>query len=270
MANSPSGESLISRAVRVLAALADQNPGGKSVRETAEIAQLPVSTTHRLLTELEVEGFVTRAEANTGWKHGTRLWELALSGAPLEGLREAAVLAMEDLVASLEVHVSLGILDRSEVLYIERFAPHALTENITSVAGRLPAHATSAGLTLMAHASKADQDVFLSMTLKKYTDSTLTDPDELRRMLAAIRRDGYCISRGGVIEESTGISVPIFGELGQAIAALTVIVPIEEGPPERFIPYLKLASAAIQRQLGVEPNKGMRFARRTVPSPSGS
>ena len=91
MANSPSGESLISRAVRVLGALADQNTKGKSVRETADLARLPVSTTYRILSELEVEGLVSRVDSNSGWKHGTRLWELALSGAPLEGLREAAV-----------------------------------------------------------------------------------------------------------------------------------------------------------------------------------
>lgn len=267
MANSPSGESLISRAVRVLGALADQEPRGKSVREIASIADLPVSTTYRLLTELEIEGLVTRGETNSGWKHGTRLWELALSGAPMEGLREAAVAAMEDLVANLEVHVSLGILDRNEVLYIERFAPHAFTENITAVAGRLPAHATSAGLVLLAYAKQADQDLLLSRKLKKFTSTTLTEPGELRRVLAAIRRDGYFIAPGSIIPESTGVAVPIFGELGHAIAALTIIVPASDDAPERFVSHLKFASAGIQRQLGVKPNRGMEFARRTVPSP---
>lgn len=267
MANSPSGESLISRAVRVIAALADQDPRGKSVRETADIAGLPVSTTYRLLAELEVEGLVARADDKSGWKHGTRLWELALSGAPLEGLREAAVPAMEDLVASLEVHVSLGILDRNEVLYIERFAPHSFTQNITAVAGRLPVHATSAGLTLMAYATKVDQDRLLSRKLKTYTGSTVTDPGELRRVLANVRRDGYSITAGAVIEESTGVSVPIFSELGRAVAALNVIVPVEDKAPERFVSHLKFASAAIQRQLGGEPNHGLQFARRTAPAP---
>ena len=268
MANSPTGESLISRAVRVLEALANQSPQGKSVRETARRAHLPVSTTYRLLAELEVEGLVTRQDEDSGWKHGTRLWEMALSGAPLEGLREAAVSAMEDLVSHLAVHISLGILDRNEVLYIERFAPHELTENITSVAGRLPVHATSAGLTLMAYASPSEQNVLLSRNLKKFTESTSTDPGELRRILAEVRRNGYCVTPGAVIVESTGISVPIFGESGHAIAALTAIVPITEDNVERLVPHLKFASNAIQRQLGVEPNNGFEFTRRTTPSPS--
>lgn len=269
MANSPSGESLISRVVRVLGALADQNPLGKSVRETARLARLPVSTTHRLLAELEIEGLVTRVGIDGGWKHGTRLWEMALSGAPLEGLREAAVSAMEDLVASLEVHASLGILDRNEVLYIERFTPHALTENITAVAGRLPVHATSAGLTLIAYAPRSEQDLLLNRSLKRFTDTTVIDPNELRHILAQIRRDGFCITPGAVIAESTGISVPIFGELGHAIAALSIIVPITEKNVENLVPHLKFASKAIQRQLGIEPNRGVEFARRTTLSPNG-
>lgn len=268
MANSTSGESLISRAVRILGALADQDPRGKSVREIAALARLPVSTTYRLLAELEVEGLVTREEDQSGWKHGIRLWEIALSGAPLEGLREASLAAMEDLVANLSVHVSLGIVDRNEVLYIERIAPHELTENITSVAGRLPVHATSAGLTLMAYAPPAEQELLFSRNLKKFTDSTSTDPSELRRILAQIRRDGYCVTPGAVIVESTGISVPIFGEMGHAIAALSAIVPITAENVELLVPHLKLASNAIQRHLGVQPNSGLDFARRTTPTPN--
>lgn len=268
MANSPSGESLISRTVRVLEALANRTNAAKSVRETAKAAGLPVSTTYRILSELEVEGLVTRDSEGSGWQHGTRLWELALSGAPVESLRGAAVSAMEDLVASLKVHVSLGILDRNEVLYIERFAPHGFTENITSVAGRLPVHATSAGLTLMAYASPAEQELLLSRNLKRFTDATSTDPGELRRILATIRRDGYCATPGAVIAESTGISVPIFGNDGHAIAALTVIVPITEENVERYVPHLKIASKAIQRQLGIEPNHGLNFDRATAPTPA--
>lgn len=269
MANSPSGESLISRVVRVLGAIADQDPHGKSVRETAKLAHLPVSTTYRLLFELEAEGLVTRAGDDGGWKHGTRLWEMALSGAPLEGLREASVSAMEDLVASLEVHVSLGILDRNEILYIERFAPHSHTENITAVARRLPVHATSGGLTLMAYAPSNEQELLLNRDLKKFTETTSTDPHELRRILAKIRQEGFCITPGAVISQSTGISVPILGELGHAIATLTIIIPVGDHHVERLVPHLKFASRAIQRQLGINPNKDVEFSRRTEPSPNG-
>ncbi|GAA2033634.1 IclR family transcriptional regulator [Yaniella flava] len=268
MANSSSGESLISRAVRVLGALSDQKTKGKNVRETARLAGLPVSTTHRILSELEVEGLVSRDPAGGGWRHGTRLWEMVRKGAPLEGLREASVPAMEDLVASFEVHVSLGVLDRNEVLYIERFAPHELTKNISAVAGRLAVHATSAGLALMASASVSEQALLLSRNLEKFTASTSTNPNELRRHLAQIRRDGFCVSAGTVIQESTGISVPIFGGAGNAIAALSVIVPIEEENVERYVPHLKFASKAIQRHLGIEPNRGVEFARRTTSAPA--
>ncbi|ANE05200.1 IclR family transcriptional regulator [Corynebacterium crudilactis] len=266
MANSPSGESMIARVVRLLSVFPKYNRP-LSVREIAEYASLPVTTTHRLLKELEAEDLVTRM-TDGGWQHGTRLWEIASRNSPVQSLRDAALPPMEDLVAGLRVHLSLAILDRNEVLYIERMTPNDYTVNIISVAGRLPAHATSAGLILHAFGSPDGRRLLLSRGLTKYTDTTLTEMQDLKDKLLRARHEGVVASTGAIIPESTGISVPVFGEGEYAIAALTAIVPIGQENLEVLVPQLRFAARAIRRRLGKTPDTDLGFVRETNPLPS--
>jgi DNA-binding IclR family transcriptional regulator len=265
MANSPSGESMITRVVRLLAALST-HPRPLSAREIAAEAALPVSTTYRLLRELESEDIVTR-DTDSRWQHGNRLWEIASRGSHAQTLRDAALPPMEDLVASLRFHVSLSILDRHEVLYLERLTPNDYTVNPIAVAGRLPAHATSSGLVLTAFGPPEGQKLMLRRTLPRFTGATPTSPAELRAIFASIRRNGFVTVPGALIPESTGISVPVFDTGEYAIAALTVIVPLGEEKLEVKVPQLKLAARAIRRRLGNTPEELPGILRETQLSP---
>jgi len=254
VANSTSGESVISRVVRILAAFSDESPA-LSVREVARIAGLPVSTAHRLASELEAEALLVRDEGGR-LRHGHRMWELASRGSSASRLREAALPLMEDLLAATGKNVSLGVLEGTDVLYLERLAPDDHTVDITRVAGRLPLHGSSAGLVFMAFAADDDRERFLSRRLPKLTPDTITSPDKLRALLTGARRDGYLAMQGIIVEESSGISVPIFTEGQRVIATLTLIAPRGEEELETSVPQLKLASRAISRRLGYEPATG--------------
>ena len=100
--------------------------------------------------------------------------------------------------------------------------------DISKIAGRLPLHATSSGLILLAHSPAAYQDKILARPLTKYTDTTLTEPAVLRRHLADIRQRGFAAMPGIIVPETTGIAVPVFGPDNTAVAALSVIVPRTE------------------------------------------
>ncbi|MFW0768623.1 IclR family transcriptional regulator [Arthrobacter koreensis] len=263
MANSQSGESVINRAVRLLAAFTDEEPALK-LRELARAVDLPVSTVHRLVAELELEGLLER-DGGGRLRHGLRLWELASRGSRAVNLREAALPVMEDLLSQSGNHVSLGVLEGTDVLYIERLAANDSTVNITRVAGRLPIHGCSAGLVFMAHAPDEEQDKFLRRRLEKLTASTMTDPAELRALLSAVRQSGYCSMAGIIVEESSGISVPVFAERNQVVAALSMIVPVGQESLPAIVPQLKMASRAITRRLGYLPaSPGMQ--RRSAPA----
>jgi DNA-binding IclR family transcriptional regulator len=201
---------------------------------------------------LEVEGLLVKDTAGR-LRQGHRLWELASRGSRASGLREAALPPMEDLLDHTGSHVSLGVLEGTDVLYLERLVADDATVNITRIAGRLPVHGCSAGLVFMAYAPEAEQERFLRRRLDKLTPDTVTDPDTLRVILAGIRRDGYVSMAGIIVPESSGISVPIFGGERRVVATLTLIVRRGDEQLAATVPQLRFASRAITRRLGFEP-----------------
>ncbi|MBM6620655.1 IclR family transcriptional regulator [Micrococcaceae bacterium RIT802] len=251
MANSSSGESVINRVVRVLGAFTDDEPA-LHLRQLARAVGLPLSTVHRLVAELEVEGLLER-DAGGLLRHGHRLWELASRGSRASSLREAALPVMEDLLVQTGHHVSLGVLEGTDVLYIERLASRESTVNITRIAGRLPVHGCSAGLVFMAHAPEDEQETFLHRRLEKLTDATVTNPDQLRGILATIRHSGYCSMAGIIVTESSGISVPVFAGPDRPVASLSAIVPRGQENLPNLVPQLQMAARAIARRLGFNP-----------------
>lgn len=248
MANSSSGESVISRIVRIVGAF-DDTHRSMSVAELARRTGLPVTTTYRIADEMLAEGLLERG-VGSGIRIGTRLWELVSRSSRMLGLREAALPFMEDVQSIVQHSTTLGVLDSDEVLYIERIGASASIVNITKVAGRLPLHATSSGMVLLAHSAPAYQDLILSRPLKKFTSTTITDPGELRANLAAIRQRGFAAMPGVIVPESSGIAVPVFGPDNLVVAALSVVVPRnEENVPAR-VPVLMAAARGISRSLG--------------------
>ncbi|WP_284974776.1 IclR family transcriptional regulator [Arthrobacter sp. efr-133-TYG-104] len=248
MANSSSGESVIRRVVRLVGAF-DDSHRTMSVAALARRSGLPPSTTYRLVDELLAEGLLER-EPHSEVRIGTRLWELVSRSSRMVGLREAALPFMEDVQSVVQHSTTLGILDSDEVLYIERLGSRDSMVDITKVAGRLPIHGTSSGLVLLAYSSAPYQDRFLARRLEKFTDATLTDPDELRRHLAGIRSQGFASMPGLIVPGSSGIAVPVFGRTNSVVAALSVVVPRNEENAAARVPVLMTAARGISRSLG--------------------
>lgn len=245
MANSQSGESMIERVMRVLETFEAE----RTVQTASEIgrrAGLPSATAHRLIDELVQAGVLER-DADRRIRLGLRLWELALRGSTALRLRQAALPPMEAVQSELREHTQLAVLERDEALFIERLSHPDAVSNITRIAGRLPLHASSSGLVLLAHADPALRERVLAGPLAAIGPGTITDPRALRRTLAEIRRSGGVVAPGSIEAVSTGIAVPI-REAGEVIAALSAVVP-RDADPQAALALLQRAARAIEAEL---------------------
>ncbi|MCR2800256.1 MULTISPECIES: IclR family transcriptional regulator [unclassified Microbacterium] len=247
MANSPSGESSIDRLVRILETFTPT----RTVQTTAEIgrrAGLPSSTAHRVVGELAAAGLLERDE-NRRVRVGMRLWELATRSSSALRLRQAALPFMERVQSRVREHTQLAILEQDEALFLERLSGAESGANITRVAGRLPLHASSSGLVLLAFGGAALQERVLAGPLLALTRETLVDPAAVRRKLAEVRTLGHAIAPGYIEDVSTGIAVPLLDETGHVVAALSVVVP--RGAESEFaVVELQRAARDIERSLG--------------------
>lgn len=246
MANSRSGDSVIGRLVRLLETF-DAEHTAQSPSEISRRAGLPASTGHRLVADLVASGLLERDEEGRA-RIGIRLWELATRGSLALGLRQAALPAMEKVQAALRQHTQLGVFDDDQVLFLERLSHPEAGANITRIAGRLPLHASTSGLVLLAAAPPEVLERVLAGPLPELAPGTLTDPRDLRRKVAEVRRLGFAVAPGSVESVSTGIAVPV-RDHGVVVAALGVVLPRGDVDEQRTVTVLRAAAREIEETL---------------------
>lgn len=233
------------RIVRVLETFtADRTT--QSATEIARRAELPSSTAHRIVGELIGQGILERDDEGRV-RLGMRLWELALRGSSALRLRQAALPHMEQVQARIGEHTQLAVLENEEALFLERLSDPTAGANITRIAGRLPLHASSSGLVLLAFADPDLRERVLTQPLRPVSAETVTDADALRALLGSIRRRGHVVAPGSIESVSTGVAVPV-RDHGEVVAALSVVLP-RQAPTTETIEALTSAAAAIEADL---------------------
>jgi DNA-binding IclR family transcriptional regulator len=249
MANSRSGDSVTERIVRILETFSTD----RTVQTAAEIgrrAGLPSSTAHRQVDALVEAGLLERDDDHRV-RLGMRLWELALRGSDALRLRQVALPFMERVQSRIREHTQLAVLEQDEALFLERLSSPDSGANITRIAGRLPLHASSSGLVLLAFGPAELQKRVLAWPLARLAPETITDAAALRRTLADVRRAGYVIAPGSIEAVSTGIAVPIQDASGAVVAALSVVLP-RDAPTSAALEELRAAAAGIRSALATD------------------
>jgi DNA-binding IclR family transcriptional regulator len=242
----PSGESVLTRAVRILEAFTAAEPALR-VTEVARRSDLHVATASRLVAELVGHGLLER-RPDGRVQVGTRMWELAYRSSAALSLRESAMPFLEDLHAVLGQHVQLGVLDGTDVLFVERLSAPDAVISYTRVAGRLPVHASSCGLVLLAYADGELQEQVLARPLQRFTPHTVVEPERLRAVLADVRRQAFVLCPGFIHPDATGVAVPVRGPGGAVVAGLSAIVP-NDGQAYAHLSVLRATARGIGRAL---------------------
>lgn len=247
MARASAGRSTLSRQLQLLDAFSIDAPF-LTLSELSRRSGLPVATTHALLADLEEQGLVERSADRT-YRLGVRLWELACRTPGALGLREIAMPHLQAVHGVIGQHVQLGILSVGDVLFLERLSRRDAVVNATIVGGRLPLHASAAGLVLLADADAGTRDEVLAGPLRSLTDATITDAAELRRELHRVRTQGFAVADGYIHPSARGIAVPIVGAAGETVASVGAVVPNDDAPWMPLVEVLRSAASRISTSL---------------------
>ncbi len=206
---------------------------------------LPRSTTHRTADRMIRLGWLDKPDDR--YRIGNRLFELSGLAPIRHELREAVLPFLQDLYNAMHTAVQLGVLDGPEVLIVEKITGHRPMPMLTQVGGTVPTHCSALGRALLAYSGPEVVDEILSRDLVARTSRTLTSPAAIRRELAAIPDRGWALERE---EGNIGVccvAAPIFGPLGDVVAALSVTGPTAVVRADRAGPAVRLAAAAASR-----------------------
>ena len=169
------GRSVTSKVVAILLTFHDGNE--HSLTEIARLTCLPVSTAHRLVTELAGWGVLERTDESM-FRIGLPIKAISSRRTYTPAILESARRVLEDLVTAARAGARLGVLTGTDVAYIEKRCDHSPVTTFAQTS-RLPAHATALGKALLAFSSADILNRVIGGGLKCYTPNTVTDPDRL-------------------------------------------------------------------------------------------
>ena len=221
----------VDRVIHILSVLSDGKP--RKLTELSEEIALNSSTVFRLLATLVHHNYVERDKLSGEYKLGLACLELARAYHAGNDIRRTALPELERLRDITTETVHLGILDKMEVVYLEKLhGLHAVGLMSSRVGGRSPAYCTGLGKVLLAYTdSELVQDYFKQVGLHRYTDTTIQTIDELMDHLEQVRNQGYALDLGEHEAEVNCVAAPIFDINSQVVAAIST-----SGPAGRLNP----------------------------------
>ena len=218
----------IERASSILDILG-QSPDGISIRELSSKIKLPKGTIHRLLSSLSYFGYVRQDPKTRNYLLGFKLVELGNLLLNQLDLRKEAEPFLKDLAERTKETVHMVLLDRNEVVYIDKVETDQHTSGLrmaSRVGLRNPAHSSAVGKVLLAHFSEEELNNFTKEKgLLKRTENTITDPGRLREHLSIVRAQGYAIDDEENEKGIRCVAAPIYNEVGKPVAAMSISGP---------------------------------------------
>jgi IclR family transcriptional regulator, acetate operon repressor len=211
--------------LRVLEEVATRQPVG--VGELARLLEMPKSSVQRALHTLNTAGWICPATGEvTRWRVTTKALDVGRHASGDLGLRDAAVPVMEELRKRTEETIHLTVPEGDKAVLIERLETSKPVRISMALGHALPLHASANGKAMLATGPVTVVDELIARGLPRYTETTITDPAELRADLAAIRHRGYATNSGEWRADVGSVAAAVLAGPDEPIASLSVNVPI--------------------------------------------
>ncbi len=218
-----------------------------SLTEIARLAGLPISTAHRLTSELAGWRLLERTEDGQ-YRAGLPLRMIGTVDDCPATVAERGPCVLEDLSAATRSRARLGVLRELEVAYIEK-VPGSRPATSFVPAATLPSHATALGRALLAFSSPQIVELTILRGLRAYTPHTVTSPERLRRALAVTRLSRVAVTRWELEADLCGVAMPVFGPGGDAVAAVELAINDLGRNLQSAIAALVIATRSLSREL---------------------
>lgn len=216
---------VLERAMRVIDLLSEGVP--MTLTEINKELDISNTTIFRILKTLEAYNFVTFNQQSKQYRLGIKCLELSSAYYGGDNLRALALSDLESLRDETGESVHLGILDKMEVIYIEKLQGlHAIGLMSSAVGRRSPAYCTGLGKALIAHEDHEKiRQYYETHKLKQFTTKTIKNVDELIEELSIVRDRGYAFDLGEHETDVYCVSTTIKDYQGEVVAALSISGP---------------------------------------------
>ena len=243
---------MVGKALGLLVLLGDE-PRGASAAEISRRADLPFSTTYRLLGSLTRDGFVDYEPDGRRYHLGLRIFQLGQRVSNHHGFAGTAMPVLRRVTEQTGEATILSVRDGHHHLTVNKVDGPQMFR-VTSDPGHLGSlHTTAVGKALVAFAEYSERERLLAeLELDPLTEHSITDRDAFRAEIDKVRRQGFAVMDE---ENETGmraVAVPLLNSQGHAFASLATAVPVFRLSLEALVahvPVLQEAAAELSARL---------------------
>lgn len=197
------------------------------ISEIADELGMSRSTTHRYVITLVALRYLEQG-ASRKYRLGLRVTDLGMSALNSTGLREHARPYLDELRERTSYTTSLGVLDGTEVLYVDRARSFRRGQSHIDLGlqpgSRVPAHCTAMGKLLLSNLPESQlRDALTGMKLTRRGPNTITSKKALRAELEEIRARGLAASDEELAPGLYAIAAPVRNEGRDVVAAVNLV-----------------------------------------------
>jgi IclR family transcriptional regulator, pca regulon regulatory protein len=228
------------------------------IADIADTLGMNRSTTHRYVVTLCALGYLEQ-DASRKYRLGLRVTDLGMAALQSTGLREHARPYLQELRQRTSFTTSLGVLDGSDVVYVDRLRSFRRRQSEIDVSpstgSRVPAYCTAMGKMLLANLPEPEQrNLFPSLRLAKRSPHTITSKVALRQELEEVRSAGIATSDEEFMADIIAIAVPVRNDAREVVAALNLVASPSvislKNLADALAPHLRATADQISARLG--------------------
>lgn len=210
------------RAFSILDALRSADDG-MTLTEVANIAQLPRSTTHRLLATMNALRYVEFDSSNNRWMIGLQAFALGASFMQTRDLGRLGRPIMRSLMIDAGETVNIGIASTGGLSYIAQMRPMHGQCAAVPTGSLMPLHTTASGKVLLAYQRDTEIAAFLgNQDLARETEMSCTGSGALASELERVRQQGFAVDDQEHRMGLCCVAAPVFDRNGTARLSLSI------------------------------------------------
>jgi IclR family transcriptional regulator, pca regulon regulatory protein len=212
------------------------------------------STTHRYVSTLAELGYLEQGPRRK-YHLTLAVTRLGMSALNATSLREHVHPYLQDLRRQTSYTTAIAVLDRPEILYVERLPSNRRGPSARGPApgSRLPAYCTAMGKVLLASLPPPEQQALIAeLQLKRHGPNTITSKTALRAELKSMA-ENIAVNDQELTPDLHAIAAPVRDE-SEVVAAICIAAPTSlislDDMVQHLTPHLRSTADRISARLG--------------------
>ena len=238
------------RSFEIAEAVAD-SPKPVTLDYIARTTGIPKSTVHRLIKVMVDANVLLREAGPKSYSSGARLSSMIVGVMGRSTLQDKRRVILKWLVDQIGETCNFTTMASTDLLYVDRVEAEWPLNLTLQPGSKIPIHCTASGKMFLSRIpARLRRRILYGAPLERFTPKTVTDPMQLEKELARIRKTKISTDDEGFLAGLIAVAVPVYGRDRRIIATVSVHAPTARMSLARaveHVPLLKRAAADLGR-----------------------